>query len=160
MRTPESYSFGSVLKKALDPRDSLVGKTKKTAVQKDVARLSRMRNQITDTIEEFSRHLQEGSMLDAIEEAQFAAKDLQSAATRLGKLPVESAESIDALQKCSGAIGILIDTVVHMMGPKKSVDAEDAEYISKQMNRLHSIFNAAYKTFDEAVAHVDQEMGR
>ena len=160
MRTPESYSFGSVLKKALDPRDSLVDKAKKTAAQKDVARLTRMRNQITDTVEEFSRHLKAGAMVAAIEEARFVAKDLETAAKRLGKLPLEAVDSIDALQKCAGAIGILVDTVDHMMGPKKSVDAEDAEYISTQMNRLYSIFNAAYKAFDEIVARADQEIGR
>lgn len=159
MRTPESYSFGSVLKKALD-QDASIEKAKKTAAQKDVARLTRMRNQITDTVEEFSRHLNAGAMVAAIEEARFVAKDLATAAKRLGKLPLEAADSIDALQKCSEAVGILVDTVVHMMGPKKSVEAEDAEYISTQMNRLHSIFNAAYKAFDEIVARADQEIGR
>ncbi len=160
MRTPESYSFGSVLKKALDYRDPSIEKAKKTAAQKDVARLTRMRSQITDTVEEFSRHLNAGSMVAAIEEALFVAKDLETAAKRLGKLPLEASDSIDALQKCSETIGILVDTVVHMMGPKKSVEAEDAEYISTQMNRLYSIFNAAYKAFDEIVARADQEIGR
>lgn len=158
MRTPESYSFGSVLKKALDQGTSI--EKAKTAAQKDVNRLVRMKNQITDTVEEFSRHLNAGAMVEAIEEAQFVAQDFATAAKRLGKLPIDAADSVDALQKCSEAIGILIETITHMMGPKKSVDAEDAEYVSEQMNRLHSIFNAAYQTFDEAVAHADQEIGR
>jgi hypothetical protein len=160
MRTPESYSFGSVLKSALDRRDSSIEKAKKTAAQKEAARLFRMRNQITDTIEEFNRHLDAGAVVDAIEEAHFAAKDFASAAKRLEKLPLDSAESVDALLKCSEAIEILIDTVEHLMGPKKSIEDNDIQYVAEQMSTLHSIFNAAYKTFDEATAHVEQVIGR
>jgi hypothetical protein len=160
MRTPESYSFGSVLKKALDPRDSFVEKAKKTAAQKDVGRLVRMRNQITDTIEEYIRHFQAGSYVEALEEAHFAAKDFTAAASRLDKLPFDVAESVDTLKQCVKAVGILADTVEHMMGPKKSVDEDDVEYVKEQMNRLIAVFNAAHKTFDEAVAHAEQEIGR
>jgi oligoendopeptidase F len=161
MRTPESYSFGSVLKSALNPQgESVIEKAKKSAAQKEAARLSRMRNQITDTIEEFNRHLDAGAVVDAIEEALFAAKDFMSAAKRLEKLPLDSAESVDALIKCSEAVEILVETVQNMMGPNKDIEDDDIQYVAEQMITLHSIFDAAYKTFDEATARIEREIGQ
>jgi len=161
MRTPESFSFGSVLRKALDPQGPSIEKAKaKSEAQEDVARLSRMRNQITDTIEEFNRHLNEGSMVDAIEEARFTATDLTTAAKRLEKLPLEAGDSITALKSCAHAIGLLVDTVDHLMGPKKVVDKGNGDYITEQVCNLQSLFNVAYQAFDEVVARADQEIGR